>query len=81
LAYYLRAGLPVIVNRDSSIAEVVDAQQMGVSVPSAADIGNALRQVSASYAARSAAATRFFDQHLDFNLAFGEVLRRVDALR
>jgi Glycosyl transferase 4-like domain len=81
LAYYLRAGLPVIVNRDSSIAEVVDTQQMGVSVSSAAGIATALRQVADGYAAYSAAATRFFDQHLDFNRAFGEVLRRVDALR
>jgi glycosyltransferase involved in cell wall biosynthesis len=81
LAYYLRAGLPVIVNRAASIAEVVDAQQIGVSVSSAQDIGSALRQVSNAYSAYSAAATRFFDQHLDFNRAFDEVLHRVDALQ
>jgi hypothetical protein len=80
LAYYLRAGLPVVVNRDASIAEVVDGQSLGVSVATAADIRAALERLSEAYGRYSAAALRFFDQHLDFNRAFAEVVRRVDAL-
>ncbi|MBV9579256.1 MAG: hypothetical protein JO057_11775 [Chloroflexi bacterium] len=80
LAYYLRAGLPVIVNRAASIADVVDSESLGVSVDDADGIGAALQRVSADYARYSAGALRFFDQHLDFNRAFGEVVHRVDAL-
>jgi glycosyltransferase involved in cell wall biosynthesis len=81
LAYYLRAGLPVIVNRASSIAEVVDRERLGVAVDAAAGIGAALDQVGTAYDEYSAGALRFFDRYLDFNRAFGEVVRRVDALR
>ncbi|MBV9598425.1 MAG: hypothetical protein JOZ87_16380 [Chloroflexi bacterium] len=80
LAYYLRAGLPVIVNRAASIAEVVDTQALGASVEDARQIAAALDQVAAAYSQYSAGALRYFDAHLDFNRAFGEVLRRVDAL-
>jgi hypothetical protein len=80
LAYYLRAGLPVIVNRAASIAEVVDHDGLGVAVDGAAGIGAALQVVADAYDRYSAGALRFFDQQLDFNRAFGEVVRRVDAL-
>ena len=46
LAYYLRAGLPVIVNRAASIAEVVDHDGLGVAVDGAAGIGAALQDVA-----------------------------------
>jgi glycosyltransferase involved in cell wall biosynthesis len=80
LAYYLRAGLPVIVNRAASIAQVVDDEGLGVSVEDAQDIGAALTALAPGYDAHSRAALRFFDQHLDFNRAFAEVVRRVDGL-
>jgi glycosyltransferase involved in cell wall biosynthesis len=81
LAYYLRAGLPVIVNRASSIAEVVERDGLGVAVDDAAGIAAALQQVADAYDRYSQGALSFFDQHLDFNRAFGEVVHRVDALR
>jgi glycosyltransferase involved in cell wall biosynthesis len=81
LAYYLRAGLPVIVNRASSIADVVDRERLGVAVEDADGIGAALEEVAAAYDQYSAGALRFFDAYLDFNRAFDEVVRRVDALR
>jgi glycosyltransferase involved in cell wall biosynthesis len=80
LAYYLRAGLPVVVNRGTSIAEVVDADDLGASVDDAAGIGAALQHVARNYARYSAGALRFFDRHLDFNRAFEDVIQRVDAL-
>jgi glycosyltransferase involved in cell wall biosynthesis len=81
LAYYLRAGLPVIVNRASSIAEVVEREGLGVAVDAAAGISAALRQVAEAYEPYSARALCFFDEHLDFNHAFAEVVRRVDSPR
>jgi glycosyltransferase involved in cell wall biosynthesis len=81
LAYYLRAGLPVIVNRAASIADLVEASGCGVAVEDAAGIGAALDQIAAGYAGFSAKACAFFDERLDFRRAFAEVVQRVDALR
>ncbi|HEY1293016.1 MAG TPA: hypothetical protein VGJ60_08060, partial [Chloroflexota bacterium] len=80
LAYYLRAGLPVIVNQASSIAEIVDQRSLGISVATADDIGAALQGISEEYDRYSAGALRFFDERLDFKRAFGEVLQRLDRL-
>jgi glycosyltransferase involved in cell wall biosynthesis len=81
LAYYLRAGLPVIVNRAASIGSVVESTGTGIAVSDAAGIGAALERVAASYAELSARACAFFDERLEFRRAFAEVVRRVDALR
>jgi len=80
LAYYLRAGLPVIVNRAASIAGLVEASGCGLAVDDAAGIGPALAQIEASYARLSAGACAFFEGHLDFRRAFSDVVKRVDAL-
>jgi hypothetical protein len=81
LAYYLRAGLPVVVNRSSSIADVVDSTRIGMSVNSAAEIPQALLGVAAEYQQLSENAVTFFAERLDVQKAFGEVVRRLDALR
>jgi glycosyltransferase involved in cell wall biosynthesis len=80
LAFALRAGLPVIVNRAASIAAEVDTYEMGVAVQDATDVRAALTHVAEDYTRLSHNALRFFEEHLDFRRAFGEVLRRVDAL-
>jgi glycosyltransferase involved in cell wall biosynthesis len=81
LAYYLRAGLPVIVNRAASVSDLVESSGCGVAVEDARDIAAALERIAASYADYGAAACRFFDRHLDFRRAFDSVIRRVDAMR
>jgi hypothetical protein len=81
LAYYLRAGLPVIVNSGASIAGMVDAAAIGASVDSTQAIGPALERIAKNYASSSDNAIRFFDEQLDFSRAFAEVIRRVDRLR
>jgi glycosyltransferase involved in cell wall biosynthesis len=81
LAYYLRAGLPVVVNRAASIADLVQSSGAGVAVGDASGIGPALAQLSAEYDRFSAGALAVFDAQLDFRRAFAEVVRRVDALR
>ncbi|MCA1647485.1 MAG: hypothetical protein LC797_19175 [Chloroflexi bacterium] len=81
LAYYLRAGLPVIVNTSATIAEIVEGAGCGISVANAHGIPPALARIAADYSAFSRSATAFFDGRLDFRRAFGEVMRRVDALQ
>jgi glycosyltransferase involved in cell wall biosynthesis len=80
LAYYLRAGLPTIVNGAASIAAPIERAGCGVAVDGAEDVGAGLAQVGANYAQYSAAACRFFEQHLDFARAFGTVIDRIDTL-
>ena len=81
LAYYLRAGLPVIVNRAASISAELETTGAGVAVDHAGALGAALRRVAAEYDAMSTRACAFFDDRLAFGRAFAEVVRRVDALR
>jgi hypothetical protein len=80
LAYYARAGLPVVVNRASSVADLVESCSMGVAVDDARGIRDALECVSADYDRFSGGAMRFFDERLDFRRAFGEAIRRIEAL-
>jgi len=81
LAYYLRAGLPVIINSDASIAASIDAARCGVTVSGASGIAAALERISLDYDAFSGRALGYFEERLDFGRAFADVIRRVDALR
>jgi glycosyltransferase involved in cell wall biosynthesis len=81
LAYFLRAGLPVIVNEATSIASSVHAAGCGVVVPGAAAVGAALELLDGDYEAYSRRACEFFDRELDFARAFGGVIARLDSLR
>jgi glycosyltransferase involved in cell wall biosynthesis len=80
LAYYLRAGLPVVVNRAASISSSIESSGGGVAVGDARGIADALERVSADYDAMSDRACAFFEEHLDVRRAFAEVVRRLDAL-
>ncbi|MDQ3810097.1 MAG: hypothetical protein M3336_07395 [Chloroflexota bacterium] len=80
LAYYLRAGLPVVVNRAASIGAALEEAGCGLAVLDAAAIGPALSRISADYARFSEAACRFFDQNLEFRRAFSAAIDRIDSL-
>jgi len=80
LAYYLRSGLPVLVNRAASIAEQVEAWGCGVAVENAAQLPDALAWLAHDYARYSAASCAFFEKHMDVHRGFREVLERVDVL-
>jgi hypothetical protein len=80
LAYYLRAGLPVVVNAAASVAPLLEGDGSGISVAGADDIPRALARVEAAYAQYSQGACAFFERHLDFGRGFAEVIRRIDHL-
>ena len=80
LAYYLRAGLPAIVNRAASIGPTLETAGCGVAVEAATGVGQALAHIEAHYADYSTAACRFFEEQLDSRRAFQDVLHRIDAL-
>ena len=80
LAYYLRGGLPVVVNSAASIGSALEGAGCGVAVEDAAQVGPALAHIGERYQAFSGAALAFFDERLDFRRAFEGVLERVEAL-
>ena len=77
LAYYARAGLPVIVNDATSLGGLVADAGCGIAVESAAELGDALARVGAAYDAYSDRARQLFDERLDAAHAFGDVVRRL----
>src|SRR5579864_3635584 len=66
LAYYLRAGLPVIVNSAASISADITSRGMGIAVDDSAAIGPALARIAHNYEPYSRAALDFFNEELDF---------------
>ena len=80
LAYYLRAGLPVIVNRAASIAGLIEAEGCGLAGHDAHDIAGALDLIDADAHGFGGRACAFFDRHLDFSSAFDNVIERIEAL-
>ena len=80
LAYYLRAGLPVIVNTSASIAALIESTECGLGVDDATGIAAALDALDADHDAHSARALEFFDRCLDPSPGLRELVARVSAL-
>lgn len=80
LAYYLRAGLPVIVNQSASISERLEAFGCGLGVDDAAGVAAALEDIDADHDAHSQRALEFFDRYLDPRAPLRELIARVDRL-
>jgi glycosyltransferase involved in cell wall biosynthesis len=80
IAYYLRSGLPVIVNKNATISKILEREGCGIAVEDGADIGAAIAQIAQDYEKYSEQACRFFDAHLDFGRSFREVIKRIDCL-
>jgi glycosyltransferase involved in cell wall biosynthesis len=80
VAFYLRSGLPVIVNTAASIATEVQRHHIGIGVEDASGIAPALERITRDYDDFSRAALRYFHEKLDFRRAFANVVDRVNAL-
>jgi glycosyltransferase involved in cell wall biosynthesis len=80
IAYYLRAGLPVITNNASTIGAFVRDAKCGVSVDSPLEIASSIEELSKNYPQYSHNAIETYDKFLIFNNNFQEVIRRIDNL-
>lgn len=74
---YLRSGLPLVVNRASSLGALVAEHGIGVSVGQASDLKHALEEISLEYADISARAIDFFNERLDFDRTSATVRQRL----
>jgi glycosyltransferase involved in cell wall biosynthesis len=80
LASALQSGVPVIVNRATSAANLVEREDCGVVVGAASEIGPALVRISAEEDEMSVRACRVFERSFDVERAFDSVVQRLDAL-
>ena len=49
IAYYLRAGIPVIVNQAGSISELLRREKCGIVVENGQEIGRAIAEIAQQY--------------------------------
>jgi glycosyltransferase involved in cell wall biosynthesis len=80
IAYYLRAGLPVIVNQAASISELLRRERCAIAVENGRNIGMAIAQIAQQYQDYSERAFHVFENYLDFGRGFQEVIRWIDSL-
>ena len=80
IAYYLRAGLPVIINRTTSVYNLIEQENCGVAVSNGKEIGETIREIVSSYKQYSANAYRTFDKYMDFAGSFSQVIERIESL-
>ena len=70
LSYYLRNGVPVIVNSVPALEEIVNSNRCGIVVKDMSEIGNAIVEIESKYSLYSAKALECFDKHFDFRTRF-----------
>lgn len=80
IAYYLRSGLPVIVNEGTSGCNLIKQESCGVIVANAQGIGEAIEQIAGCYEEYSANACRSFDKNMDFTCSFQHIIKRIENL-
>lgn len=80
VAAYLAAGLPVVVNRATTLGALVDKERVGVGLDTAEGLPAAIRSIAAVYEATSNRAVAFFNRELDFRLGFLDVSQRLSAV-
>ncbi len=80
IAYYLRAGLPVIVNENTSVSGLVRREGCGISIEKGQDIGKAIARIAENYDEYSERACKAFSQNFEFAHRFKDVINRLDSL-
>jgi hypothetical protein len=79
LCLYLKNGLPVVTTRLPCFAWI-ETHGCGVRAASVRDVRAAIGIVRGEHARLSAAATRYYNEHLDFRTTFRPVVDFVDGL-
>jgi glycosyltransferase involved in cell wall biosynthesis len=77
LAYALRAGVPVIVNRSTSIAPLIEQEGCGVLVDGPGDVGAVLPTLAQHGQQLGERACAFFERYLQVEPAFEDLVRRL----
>jgi glycosyltransferase involved in cell wall biosynthesis len=78
VAYYLRAGLPVIVNNSTTLSRYIVDNKCGIAVSESSEIGVALRIIDDNYQDYSINAMKFFDEKWEFSKYFSKAIDCID---
>jgi len=80
IAYYLWAGLPVIINRWPSLSELIEQERCGVVVNTAAEIRDALSTIDRHCEEYSRNAHRVFERYFDPSKGIQRLVDRLHQL-
>jgi glycosyltransferase involved in cell wall biosynthesis len=80
VSFAFRSGLPVIINKDAGFSEIIEQSGSGEVVNDYREIGKAIRQIDQSYEKYSQAALQLFDNCLDYQKNFRNVITRIGEL-
>ena len=75
---YLKCGLPVITSDSPSLQRIVSTYRCGVCVSSPAQMAAAAQEIFNNYTTYQTNALRCFEEKLDFDKYFREVVHRID---
>ena len=79
---YLRAGLPIIVNKTESISlsQLLERYRCGIVVEDSSQIGQAIAQIAGNYQEYSQRCVTMFNECLEFGKAFQQVIGRLEGI-
>jgi glycosyltransferase involved in cell wall biosynthesis len=80
LMQYLRCGVPVVATDFPNLKEVVEKHGCGLCVRDPSELLQAILSLMAEYPAFRTRAARIFDEQFRFDIHFGKVLQRMEAL-
>jgi len=79
VAYYLHAGLPVIVNTATTLSDNICEGQCGISVSSSSEIAGALSKIEGNYEFYSNHACKYFNTEWNFAENFHNVIHELHS--
>jgi glycosyltransferase involved in cell wall biosynthesis len=78
VAYYLRAGLPVIINNSTTLSRYIVDNKCGIAVSEPSEVGEALIRIGDNYQDYSINAMKFFDEKWEFSKYFSKAIDCID---
>jgi len=79
LAYYLQAGLPVLVNGNPSLSRLVKTHECGEVSENPESTAGSIRGILRNYEKYSGNSIELFNRELQYESGFGNVLRNVET--
>ena len=79
---YLRAGLPIIVNKIESVSlsQLLEEYKCGIVVENSSQIGRGIAQIAGNYEEYSQRCVAMFNECLEFGRAFQQVIDRLEGI-
>lgn len=80
IAYCLRSGLPIIINKVTTFSKIVDNEECGICVNSAGEIKEAISRIEENYEEFRQRACETFNKYFDYKSNFKSVIQRIESI-